>query len=84
MSSRCKIPALASTLALALAAGVQAYPIPPVPLWELVEDSKLVVVAEVAGLSKPKACPPASTECFAESTVASLRVLETWKGEAPG
>ena len=83
MSSQWKTPVLAAILALATASA-QAYPIAPVPLWELVEDSKLIVVAEVAGISKPKACPAGDMSCIAASTVASLRILETWKGDATG
>ncbi|HZJ53654.1 MAG TPA: hypothetical protein VFD38_05900 [Myxococcaceae bacterium] len=54
---------------------VHAYPIAPVTLWELIERSPLIVLAEVERVSQHE-----PTEDDWNSSVAHLRVLETWKG----
>jgi hypothetical protein len=53
-----------------------AYPIPPVALWELVERSQLIVLAEVEKVS-----PMERAGDDWNSAVARLRVIETWKGQ---
>lgn len=73
-------------LALVLAATpARAYPIAPYPLWRLVADSDLVVVAEVQEIRRI----PVREERDGESwtyfrSVAVLRILESWKGSENG
>lgn len=77
---------LAVGLSALSAPGVQGYPISPVPLWELVEGSETIVYAEILKITEKPACKsdPEAEECFFESAVATLRILETWKGPAAG
>jgi hypothetical protein len=56
-----------------------AYPISPVTLWELVERSEIIVLAEVESVSSLEQ----KTNEW-NSAVAKLQVLETWKGRASG
>lgn len=78
------IAACVLTLGLALAATpVRAYPIPPHPLWRLVEDAELIVVAEVLEIRKVPVRNRAAGST-AETAVAVLRVLESWKGNENG
>ena len=56
-----------------------AYPISPVTLWELVERSEIIVLAEVKSVSSLET---KTTDW--NSAVAKLQVLETWKGRATG
>lgn len=61
-------------------AGVPAsgYPIRPVPLWELIEQSQTIVLADVHEVREveiaDRSNPPRDT------AIAQLRVRETWKG----
>ena len=66
---------LAATL---VASPAHAYPISPVPLWELVVDSDLVVVAQVDGVREKE---KQEDDIFPFS-IARLVVHETWKGES--
>jgi hypothetical protein len=50
-----------------------------VPLWELVEEAQLVVLADVAGIEEDAFPAPGDPDPF-ENDVATLRVRETWKG----
>lgn len=71
---------VASLLALSWAAETaQAYPIPPKPLWPLTADANLVVVAKVMGVQDYE-----GDEDSWYSAIATLNVLETWKGESQG
>lgn len=54
-----------------------AYPIPPQPLWRLLERAERVVLAEVEALETLEG---EEAKVF-HGTVARLRVLETWVGE---
>ena len=72
--------AVASFLAAPPAA---AYPIPPVPLWDLVRDADLIVVAKVVEIVE--APPRGDGEPYEfDPDLARLRVLETWKGPRRG
>ena len=55
-----------------------AYPISPVTLWDLVERSELVVLAEVTAVRPVSHLPDAGWVW--NSSVATLKVVETWKG----
>src|SRR5512144_1026457 len=57
----------------------EAYPIPPVTLWELVEKADTVVLAVVEAEKKHE---PRDAHDWSD-TVASLSVVERWKG-TPG
>jgi hypothetical protein len=72
---------LAAGLAVVVPAGAHAYPIPPVPLWGLVEQSETIVVAKVVKVEEPRGKGKDDDMSLA---VATLRVLETWKGPAQG
>jgi hypothetical protein len=58
-----------------------AYPIPPATLETLSQEADLIVVAEVERVSQTPA--PAEDPISIPSSLAHLRVLETWKGQAP-
>src|SRR5678815_157345 len=72
-----------------LTSPVDAYPISPVPLWNLVENSDLVVLADVVEITNEGDESDASSkdpntiiEYLDRDSIARLRVRETWKGEA--
>jgi hypothetical protein len=74
-------------LALPRAAG--AYPISPVPLWELTEESELIVLGEVTEVRESMDAgertlrdAPSSSRLDGPGSVARITVRETWKGEA--
>jgi hypothetical protein len=77
-------PFALATLALFFVASppVHAYPISPVPLWDLVEQADLIVVAVV---EEVVLAPPMQPEAEPrwDADVARLSVLEVWKGDAP-
>lgn len=89
MKRRLVVSAAATWLAVLLmvpAAG--AYPISPVPLFDLVNSSELVVMAEVVEIREEERLteptPEYSNALLAhldQDAVARLRVVETWKGE---
>jgi hypothetical protein len=71
--------------------GPLAYPITPVPLWGLIEEADLVVLAEVADVTEAAETggtslrdAPSSSRMGGPGSIAHLRVREVWKGEAPG
>lgn len=71
------------------ASGAGAYPISPVPLWSLTEGSETIVFAEVVRVVHEKWPEPEEEGVYDETfdwnrSVASLRILETWKGSADG
>lgn len=78
----------AATIAIAVAApsAILAYPIPPAPLWRLVHDADVIVVATVVSVDAP---PPADPRAASEDddldisgySIARLHVTERWKGE---
>jgi hypothetical protein len=72
--------ALVAVLVLASPPAI-AYPISPVTLWDLVERSELVVLADVTGV-RPIPRPPDGGWAW-NSDVATLKVVEIWKGSAP-
>ena len=59
---------------------VLAYPISPVTLWDLVERSELIVLADVERVAPLPALPDGGRAW--NSSVARLRLVETWKGRA--
>lgn len=61
----------------------RAYPIPPVPLWELVERSEAIVLAEVVGIVREDR-PESEDDWSFDRSAASLKILETWKGSVAG
>ncbi len=63
---------------LVLVPQADSYPISPVPLWELVERAELIVLAEVG----PTNSEPENDEHHWNRDVASLEVIEVWKGQA--
>lgn len=77
---------LAFSLAAVMASSVQGYPISPVPLWSLVERSQMIVFAEVADVSEWRLSQLLKLKDDSEMpmAVATLRVLETWKGRPAG
>ena len=74
------------TIALTAPTAILGYPIPPAPLWRLVHDADVIVLATVASVDEP---PPAAPGPQGEDGevdirghhIARLRVTETWKGE---
>lgn len=70
-------------LAVLMSSGAHAYPIPPVPLWSLVEQAETIVVAKVVKVAEPRGRGE-DDEPGPALSVATLRVLETWKGPAAG
>lgn len=72
---------LALGLALAATAPVRAYPISPQPLWKLVGEAELVVVAEVREIRR---IIVRQNRKEWGKTVAILRILESWKGNENG
>jgi hypothetical protein len=72
---------LAASLAVAVSAGAHAYPIPPVPLWSLVEQAETIVVAKVVKVEESRG---KGTDDDMPLAVATLRILETWKGTEQG
>jgi len=66
---------------LFLAVTALSYPISPVTLWELVEHSELIVLADVEAVVPAPPSRPGEERSW-DSHVARLRVLETWKGRA--
>ncbi|MEM9556936.1 MAG: hypothetical protein AAGC60_21940 [Acidobacteriota bacterium] len=73
---RLTLLASAGVLLLAGVVAVQAYPIPPVPLWGLVAKADLIVVAEVVEVAERDA-----DEDDWNSAVARLEVIDALKGE---
>src|SRR5437867_8999797 len=55
------------------------YPMSPVPLWELVERSQTIVLADVVEVREGKAHD--QDEPPWNSAIAQLKVRQTWKGE---
>lgn len=78
-----KVLLLVVSLAIAVSLGAYAYPIPPVPLWSLVEQAETIVVAKVVKVEEPRGRGE-EDEPGPGLSVATLRVLETWKGPAVG
>lgn len=76
-----KVLLLAASLAVAVSTGAYAFPIPPVPLWSLVEQSDTIVLAKVMEVREPRWGAKNDRPAL---YVATLRVLETWKGPAAG
>lgn len=76
-----KVLLLAASLAVVASSGAHGYPIAPVPLWSLVEQSETVVLAKVVKVTEPDWDEDREGMALA---VATLRVLETWKGPALG
>jgi hypothetical protein len=72
---------LAVSLAVVVSSGAHAYPIPPVPLWSLVEQSETIVLAKVVEVREPRWGAKNDRPAL---FVATLRILETWKGPAVG
>jgi hypothetical protein len=72
---------LAVILAVVPSSGAHGFPIDPVPLWSLVEQSETIVLAKVVEVREPRW--GAKNDRPAQF-VATLRVLETWKGSAVG
>jgi hypothetical protein len=76
---------LSALLTSALSTLASAYPINPVPLWELVRDSQFIVVAEVIRVHDPD--PPVNEDespidrVINYSAKAELEILEIWKGD---
>lgn len=68
---------VASLLTLSLAGPAQAYPIPPKPIWPLTADAGLIVVAKVMDVADLE-----TDDDSWYSAVATLKVLETWKGKS--
>lgn len=80
----------------ALVAGTspaRGYPIPPQPLWKLVDGATVIVLAEVTAVEEPQVREPSDEEEEAADDEewelpaphrATLRVIEAWKGEASG
>jgi hypothetical protein len=69
-------------LVLVTASAARGYPISPVTLWSLVERSETVVYAEVFKVENHTCRSEEGIECKFSSVVATLHVLETWKGPA--
>jgi hypothetical protein len=69
-------------LALAPTEPVQAFPTPPQPLWNLVEESDLIVVAEVYKVHKIEVRSKQGGSYG--KVVATLRIREHWKGNENG
>ncbi|HEX6901319.1 MAG TPA: hypothetical protein VF789_16460 [Thermoanaerobaculia bacterium] len=76
-----KVLLLTVSLAVVGSLGAHAYPIPPVPLWSLVEQAETIVVARVVKVEEPRGRGEDDDMPLA---VATLRVLETWKGAEQG
>jgi hypothetical protein len=63
----------------------QGYPISPVPLWSLVQESETVVLARVVEVAQRPKPPGKEADPFEfPESVATLRIVETWKGPASG
>ncbi len=75
-----KVLLLAVSLA-AVSSGAYGFPIPPVPLWSLVEQSDTIVLAKVVEVREPRWGAKNDRPAL---YVVALRVLETWKGSAVG
>ena len=70
---------------------VFAYPISPVTLWDLVETSSLIVLADVISVDDPRAGempdhddPNSIMEMVSRDATAHLNVREVWKGNWAG
>lgn len=74
----------AAGLVLVTASAARGYPISPVTLWSLVERSETIVYAEVFKVENHTCRSGEGIECKFSSTIATLHVLETWKGPAAG
>lgn len=81
MSLSSKVLFLAVSLAAVVSSGAHGYPIPPVPLWSLVEQSETIVLAKVVEVREPRR---GEKDDGLGLSVATLRVLETWKGPVVG
>lgn len=55
------------------------YPIPPVPLWDLVEGAELIVLAHIETVEEP-ADPVEEDRFWFPDHIAELVVQEVWKG----
>ena len=66
-----------AALLLSGAPAAHAYPIAPQPLWQQVEEAELIVLAEVAAVGTR-----VTSDDDWNTHVATLEVLEAWKGEA--
>lgn len=89
MSLASRTACLMIGLLVIAASGAGAYPISPVPLWSLTEGSETIVFAEVVRVVHEKWPEPDEEGVSGETfdwnrSVASLRILETWKGSADG
>ncbi len=82
MRTLSRVAVLSAGLACVMASSARGYPIPPVPLWSLVEQADVIVLAEVQGVSQRKV--EEDEDGFGSTTVATLRILDTWKGRAFG
>jgi hypothetical protein len=83
MNKWCTVLLLVSFLA-GLPGNAAAYPIPPVTLWQLIEQSDAVVLARVERIEKAEPIPiekQIQDGDFFDRDSVVLRVLETWKGE---
>jgi hypothetical protein len=74
-----KVLLLAVSLVFLVPTGAHAFPISPVPLWSLVEQSETIVLAKVVEVKAPRW---GAKNDRPAPFVATLRVLETWKGPA--
>jgi len=92
---RSSLVALTATLFISFLGGPAnepvAYPITPVPLWGLIEEADLVVLADVADVTEAAETggtslrdAPSASRIGGPGSIAHLRVREVWKGEAPG
>jgi hypothetical protein len=70
---------LAACLLPLFATPAGAYPIPPVPLWDLTAKAELIVIAKV--IEVVELPPPDYAKGEFDSHLARLEVLETLKGE---
>lgn len=68
-----------------IAGSAEAYPISPLTLWELVQQSDLIVLARTDEVTRPATEAPAEGERtpVLRPHVARLGVVEVWKGAAP-
>jgi hypothetical protein len=83
---RCLIVAIGSLIATRPPA---AYPITPVPLWELTQEAELVVLGDVVDVREDPGTgemslrdAPSASRIGGPGAVARLRVREVWKGTA--
>jgi len=81
-----KVLLLAVSLAVGVSPGAHAYPIAPVPLWSLVQESETIVLAKVVKVEETTSDPGIKDDGTFEwpLSVATLHILETWKGPAVG